>query len=79
MSGQNLRDEMHRMVDGIDESKLSVYFSRWKEDLAVVGYEGDGEPITLGDLKKDVEQAEKEIENGYFLSAKDARKDAQNW
>lgn len=79
MTAQALRDEMHKMIDNLDESRLEVIVNRWKEDLEILGYEGDGEPVTLGDLKEDIKQADQDIDNGYFLSAKDARKESQNW
>ena len=51
MSAQTIRDEMHKMIDLLDESKLEVVVNKWKEDLEIIGYRPNGETISLSDLK----------------------------
>ncbi|MCB0738294.1 MAG: hypothetical protein KDC92_12325 [Bacteroidetes bacterium] len=79
MSAVAKKEEIIDYIKNMDESKLEVFYNRWKEEQEIVGYEPDGTPITVADLKDDIKQSEADIENGYFLSAKDARKESLNW
>jgi hypothetical protein len=45
----------------------------------VVGYEINGNPITRKQLIKRIEEAEKRIDNGEFVTQEDLEKESENW
>ena len=79
MSAQTIRDEMHKMIDLLDESKLEVVVNKWKEDLEIIGYRPNGETISLSDLKERIKESEKQIENGQFKTMEELRREATKW
>lgn len=79
MSGQALRDEMHKMIDSMDESKLKLAYSRLMDEEGIVGLRSDGSSISLSDLKKGIEQSDKDLANGNYKSVSEARRATLNW
>ena len=79
MSGQTIRDEMHRMVDSWDESKLQVVYNRLKEDETIVGYRANGNPVSLSNLKETVARSQEQYEKGQFTDIDDLIKESENW
>ena len=49
------------------------------DDSTVVGYEGNGNPITIAQLIADIETAETEISQGKYLTIEELQKDAEQW
>ncbi len=45
----------------------------------VVGYEINGDPITRKQLIKRIEEAEKRIDNGEYVTQEDLEKESENW
>jgi hypothetical protein len=45
----------------------------------VVGFEINGEPITRKQLIVRIEEAEKRIDNGEYISQEDLEKESENW
>lgn len=45
----------------------------------VVGYEISGDPITRRQLVKRIEEAEKRIDNGEYITQEDLEKESENW
>lgn len=79
MTAKALRDEMHKMIDSMDESKLKLAYSRLMDDEKIVGRRSDGSPISIADLKKGIEQSDKDLADGKYKNVSDARKATLNW
>ncbi|HNS30897.1 MAG: hypothetical protein UZ12_BCD005002471 [Bacteroidetes bacterium OLB12] len=45
----------------------------------VVGYEITGAPITRTQLIKQIEEAERRIDNGEYVTQEDLEKESENW
>ncbi len=45
----------------------------------VVGYEINGDPITRKQLVKRIEEAEKRMDNGEYVTQEDLEKESENW
>ena len=50
-----------------------------KKNNPVVGYEITGAPITRKQLIKRIEEAEKRIDNGEYVTQEDMEKESENW
>lgn len=75
-----MRDEIHRMVDSLDESKLKLVYSQLKDDdEKIVGYRADGTPMSLRDLKDRVQRSEEQYEKGQYKTVRQLREESKNW
>jgi hypothetical protein len=56
MNSQDLRKQLHDLIDQIDDAKLSVILNDLKDDLEIVGYRASGKVVTLGEVKSACEE-----------------------
>jgi hypothetical protein len=50
-----------------------------QQNNPVVGYEINGDPITRKQLIKRIEESEKRIDNGEYVTQEDLEKESENW
>lgn len=79
MSGQVIRDEMHRIIDSWDESKLQIEYNRLMKDETIVGYRANGKPVSLSNLKETVARSQEQYEKGQFTDIDDLIKESETW
>ncbi len=66
MSVQEMRTEMHRIVDILNEEQL-YHLSRWrKEQLS--GFVSDEYGVTIEEYNRDIDDAEAEINRGEYYT-----------
>ena len=52
MNSQELRKQLHDLIDQIDDAKLSVILNDLKDDLEIVGYRASGKVVTMGEINR---------------------------
>ena len=73
------RKKLHNLVDEMDERSVDLILKRIEIDLEVIGSRMDGTPITLGELKSDIDKSKIEIKNGEFKTIDQLKKEAEKW
>jgi ketol-acid reductoisomerase len=79
MQIQSIREEIHRIVDSLDESGLRNMYNELQENKKVIGYRPNGDEILLGELKDNIRKSREEIANGNFIDIDDLEKESENW
>lgn len=62
-----------------DNKEGTVKTIKQLSDEIVVGYTGDGEPLTKESYNKRLEEAERQILAGEYISQEDLEKESENW
>lgn len=82
MSAVEMRDQVHQLVDEIDERLLKAVFlmmsSYQKEEVPNLVYQA-GEPVTTEALKAKISVAEAQIDRGEYLTPAQLRQEAEQW
>ncbi len=79
MNSQEKKKQIIDFVQQLDDKELKrVYDIILKNDY-VVGFEANGKPINLSQIKSELEIAEKELENGVYTTIEDLEKESENW
>jgi hypothetical protein len=81
MGAVELRNTMISYINEADDRLLNVLkavVESYREN-DVVSYTVTGEPLTKKQYNEELLMAEKEIENGDFISQEDLEKESQNW
>jgi len=75
------RNELIQWILNLNEDSLSkVDALKRKTSLNnVVAYSIDGTPLTLAEYHKELEEAEKEIERGEYLTSDELEKEISSW
>lgn len=87
MSAAELRDQVHQLIDGLDENFLKVVhsmldtYSKVQEVKAepIVGYEVDGTPIYASAAKEEYARRVKAMKDGQSTSIEALKKEAAQW
>lgn len=84
MTASQIRKELHKYVDEVDESFLSdihavIQSYIKKNPHNNVGYSAEGKPLTKEQVVKEVLKASKRVKAGQFISQEDLEKEAENW
>ena len=81
MGAVELRNTMISYINEADDRLLNVLkavVESYREN-DIVAYTVTGEPLTKQQYNEELLMAEKEIENGDFISQEDLEKESQNW
>lgn len=81
MSGAELRKELHSYIDQADDTFLKMVHAMSKEykKSEIAGYNIDGSPISLKDLKNRVKAASKRVKEGHYTTQEEVEKEIRNW
>ncbi len=83
MKALEKRDYIHSHLHLIDEEFVNeMYqkmFSALEEKNPIVGYDSDGKPIKKEQLLSDLEEAEKQIERGEYLTLDELDSESKKW
>ena len=82
MGAVELRKELHNLIDHADERFLRMVHSLaseyTKDESEVVAFRA-GKSITKNQLYLELKEAEKEIENGDYLTIEEFEKESSQW
>lgn len=84
MSTVEVRKAVHSYIDQIDDNFLKVVHAMLETHIdnqtnEVVGYEPNGDPITLAVLKERVKQSEEDYKNGNYVTLEQLEKEMEEW
>ena len=80
MSTNEIKDYLHKYIDIADERFLTtIYEISLMNKQQKDSYFKQGQPISKGQLYKELKQSEKEIENGEFLTVEDLITESEQW
>lgn len=85
MSTIEIRAEVHKIVDRLDERFLKVVYSmleayeQQQEEDPIVGYDIDGKPLLASEAKEEYAKRVAAMKNGQSTSVEDLRKEAEEW
>ena len=81
MSGAELRKELHKYIDHADDTFLKMVHAMSKEykKSEIAGYNVDGSPISLKDLKNRVKSASERVKDGHYTTQEEVEKEIRNW
>ncbi|AEE50557.1 hypothetical protein [Haliscomenobacter hydrossis] len=85
MTEVQIRTEVHKMVDRLDETLLAAIHSmlqtyeQKKEDDPIVGYDLNGLPLRASLLKEELLQELEGVEKGHFITIEDLEKKSEQW
>ena len=80
MSTAELRNRIDDFLNQVDENFLKVVHAMLETQVEnqasqIVGYEPNGDPITLAQLKERVKQGEKDYEDGNYVTLEQLEKE----
>jgi HEPN domain-containing protein len=82
MSITDLRKSLHKLIDNADEKFLrmvhSLALEYLKDDGKIIAYRGD-KSITREALYRELKEAEKEIDNGDYITLEQFDKESGKW
>lgn len=81
MGAAELRKSLHNIIDHADERFLRMVKSlanEYTKDEEIVAYRA-GKAITKAELYQELKEAEKEIENGDYLTIEEFAKESEKW
>ena len=84
MSTVELRSRIDDFLNQVDENFLKVVHAMLETQIEnqasqVVGYEPNGDPITLAQLKERVKQSEEDYKNGNYVTLEQLEKEMEQW
>ena len=84
MSTAELRNRIDDFLNQVDENFLKVVHAMLETQVEnqasqIVGYEPNGDPITLAQLKEKVKQGEKDYEDGNYVTLEQLDKEMEQW
>jgi len=84
MGAEKIRHDLQALLEQIqDEHFLRAVYVMMKEysttDQEIIGYTVSGEPLTKEAYNKRLEEAERQIEAGNYLTQEEVEKEAENW
>lgn len=87
MSAAEMRANVHRLIDNLDESFLKVvhsmldtYIKEQEEKAnAIIGHEIDGTPITVSKFLKQADEAVKQAKKGTGIDIEELEKRSNLW
>jgi hypothetical protein len=84
MNAVELRNDLHQLIDQLDErflkavyAMISVYQADDKDPI--LGYETDGTPVTVSAFIKQAESAVAEAKKGKAISVEELEKRSKEW
>jgi hypothetical protein len=83
MTISQLREEIHRLVDQVDEAFLKAVYAMMEtyvqQKEGIVGYRPDGTPITVEELEEQIRTGEEQIDKGESHTIESLKKEMQEW
>ncbi len=84
MSTVEIRTELHRFIDEMDEKFLKVVHSMIntyrKESLdPIIGFDVDGVPLYASEAKKRFKEQLEGVKRGEYITIEDLEKEAEKW
>lgn len=84
MSTSNIRSDVHRMIDELDEPFLKAVHAMlqtYTQEQAdpIIGYELDGTPIHASVAKAQFKAELERVKQGEFVTIEDLEKEADQW
>ena len=77
MSTVELRNRIDDFLNQVDENFLETQVEN--QASQIVGYEPNGDPITLAQLKERVKQSEEDYKNGNYVTLEQLEKEMEQW
>ena len=83
MSTAEKRQTLHQRIDEIDDKFLNAIYAMveayLEDENRIVGYEPNGDPITLSALKARIKISEEQYEKGQYITVEELDKRSQEW
>jgi hypothetical protein len=82
MSAVEMREQVHQLVDEIDERLLKAVFllmSSYQNEEGPIGYEMDGSPIYGSELGELLDQEVEAAKQGNYITVEELAKRSQKW
>lgn len=85
MSSVEIRTEVHKLIDRLDDSFLKVVHSmldtyvQEQEKEQIVGYDIDGNPLYANEAKEEYLKRVSAMKSGQSTSIEDLKKEASKW
>lgn len=84
MDSTQIRNEVHQIIDQIDESFLNVVHSMLDSYMQqkgnpVIGYDVDGNPKHAKEMEEVYKARVLRVEQGEYTSIEDLRKESSKW
>ena len=86
MSAVEIREEVHELVDQLDDkfltavhAMLETYMQLENEEDGIIGYELDGTPITVEYAIVEYQRRVEEVKKGNYISLEDLEREAEQW
>jgi trehalose/maltose hydrolase-like predicted phosphorylase len=84
MSTVEMRSEVHKMIDEIDDAFLAAVHAllgtyKQQQKEAVIGYEVDGTPITAAAFIEQADELMAEVERGEYVTLKELEQESESW
>ncbi len=80
MTTIDIKKRIHHYIDQADERLLKMIYAMLRQDdKAVVAHTTEGKPLTRSEYTKILEESEKQIEQGDYLTHEQLKKEMKKW
>ena len=82
MSTIEIRDEMHKLIDQIDERFLKALYlmvSSYQAKEPIIGYDIDGTPRTASELTAILDKEVEAAQRGEYITIEEFQKQSAQW
>ncbi len=79
MDIQATKLDILQSIINVNKESLLLKIKTLIDDELIVGYSTSGEPLTKKEYNKQLEESEKQIENGEYLSHEELKQRIKNW
>ena len=83
MSIGEKRQALHQRIDELDDKFINAVYAMVEayveNDNQIVGYQPNGDPITLSELKSNIKISEQQYEQGNYSTLDDLEKEMKSW
>ncbi|KAB2808678.1 SurA N-terminal domain-containing protein [Phaeocystidibacter luteus] len=84
MDTLELRNKLHEYVNKADDHVLrimSAVFEKYNraDSENVVAYTIEGEPLTVSEYRKEIEEAEEQIKRGEYITQEELKREVDKW
>ena len=79
MSIETLKISLVEQLLQVNENEVLEQLQEVLDKNKIVAHTVDGKPLTLSDYNALLEEGEKQIENGEFITQEELEKEVENW
>jgi hypothetical protein len=79
MDSQTTKLSVIQKIMGVTTPSLLDKINDLLDHEMIVGYTAAGEPLTLASYNERLEEAERQIQSGQFISQEDLEKESESW